>query len=97
VTDDLVRVGILRKSDVVLTSTTRDIKYAYCIYDQQRRDALRVIHQWLKSQDILPCGRYGLWTYFWSDEAILSGFKAGESVARRAAQPAEETSAYVSS
>lgn len=97
VTDDLVRVGILRPTDVLLTTATRDIKYAYCIYDHNRREALRVIHQWLKSQDIVPCGRYGLWTYFWSDEAIMSGFKAADSVARRTHPHVENTSAYAPS
>jgi protoporphyrinogen oxidase len=87
VRDDLTRIGILRPSDRIVATTTRNIKYAYCIYDQHRREALRVIHQWLRDQSIAPCGRYGLWTYFWSDEAVLSGLKAGELVRRRAAKP----------
>ncbi len=83
VVDDLVGVGILRKSDVIRTAVTRNIKYAYCIYDHQRTPALRVIHDWLGTRGIVPCGRYGLWTYFWSDEAILSGRKAAESIRSR--------------
>ena len=83
VTDDLIGVGILRKSDTIVTTATRNIKYAYCIYDRQRKPALRVIHDWLGSRGIVPCGRYGLWTYFWSDEAILSGRKAAESIQSR--------------
>jgi protoporphyrinogen oxidase len=83
VVDDLGRVGILRKSDIILTTATRNIKYAYCIYDRQRKSALRVIHDWLGTRGIVPCGRYGLWTYFWSDEAILSGRKAAESIQSR--------------
>lgn len=86
VRDDLTRVGILRRNDRVVATTTRNIKYAYCIYDQHRRAALGVIRPWLKDQGIVPCGRYGLWTYFWSHEAILSGLKAGESVRRRSLQ-----------
>lgn len=92
---DLTRAGIVRKDDVILTRHMRNIKYAYCIYDRPRKEALRVIHQWLKRQNIVPCGRYGLWTYFWSDEAILSGLKAGESVNRRSGEAAE-ASQYVS-
>ena len=92
VRDDLMRVGILRRDDTILTTTTRDIKHAYCIYDRARTEALRVIHQWMRTQDIISCGRYGLWTYFWSDEAFLSGLKAGESVSRRAAKPSLKVS-----
>lgn len=83
VIDDLVGVGMLRKSDVIATTAVRNIRYAYCIYDRQRKMALRTIHDWLGSCDIVPCGRYGLWTYFWSDEAILSGRKAAESINRK--------------
>jgi protoporphyrinogen oxidase len=86
VREDLIRAGILRRDDTLLTTTTRNIKYAYCIYDRPRTEALRVIHQWMRSQGIVSCGRYGLWTYFWSDEAILSGLKAGESALRRTAE-----------
>jgi protoporphyrinogen oxidase len=97
VIDDLIRVDILRSTDVILTRATRNIKYAYCIYDRPRKEALRVIHQWLKRQNIVPCGRYGLWTYFWSDEAILSGLKAAESVSRRLGTSTQEQSQVVSS
>jgi protoporphyrinogen oxidase len=83
VVKDLIGVNILRKSDVIKTVATRNIKYAYCIYDRQRTPALRAIHDWLGTRGIVPCGRYGLWTYFWSDEAILSGRKAAESIQRR--------------
>jgi len=27
---------------------------------------------------VVPAGRYGLWSYFWSDEAMMSGMQAGE-------------------
>jgi protoporphyrinogen oxidase len=83
VIDDLVGVGLLRKSDVITTTATKNIKYAYCIYDHHRKAALRTVHEWLAASGIVPCGRYGLWTYFWSDEAILSGRKAADSIQRR--------------
>jgi protoporphyrinogen oxidase len=78
VIDDLIRIGILRREDEILATSTYDIRYAYCIYDMERKAALRTVKAWLASVDIVPAGRYGLWTYFWSDEAIMSGLKAGE-------------------
>jgi len=83
VVDDLIRVGAVGKNDPIVLKTTQDIKYAYCIYDMHRKEALRTVHSWLTSTGVLPCGRYGLWTYFWSDEAILSGKRAAEIAARR--------------
>lgn len=82
---DLIRVGAMRQDDPIVVRTTRNIKYGYCIYDRQRPQALSIIQQWLASVGIISCGRYGLWTYFWSDEAILSGKKAAEK-ARQVAE-----------
>jgi protoporphyrinogen oxidase len=80
---DLVRVNALGAKDKIIFKKTYDIKYAYCIYDMNRTEALRTVFSWLRDVDVVTCGRYGLWTYFWSDEAILSGKKAGEGVAVR--------------
>lgn len=89
VTDDLIRVGALGRNDRVALATTRDIKYAYCIYDLNRQEALRSVLSWMRSVNIVPCGRYGLWTYFWSDESILSGKKAADVVRQRMEQAAK--------
>jgi protoporphyrinogen oxidase len=78
VIEDLVRVDALRRNDPIVVRATRDIHYGYCIYDHGRKQAVHAIHAWLRSVGIEPAGRYGLWTYFWSDESILSGKKAAE-------------------
>ncbi len=74
---DLVRVGALRADDRIVATHTHEIRYAYCIYDKHRREAVRIIRDWLKRVDIEPTGRYGLWCYFWSHEAMLAGRRAG--------------------
>jgi protoporphyrinogen oxidase len=85
---DLHRTGVLRMRDRILATATYDIKYAYCIYDFHRDEALRTITTWLDSVDIVPSGRYGLWTYFWSDESILSGRRSAQDVLKRLNQTA---------
>lgn len=82
---DLTKIGVLRRDDVIVARHTYDIPLGYCIYDDARRQALPVIRRWLSSVDIVPGGRYGLWTYFWSDEAMLSGHKAAQLAKARAA------------
>lgn len=79
---DLVKAGVLRTDDEIVHSDIVDIKYGYVLYDFARRPALEIVHNYLKSIGITPCGRYGLWGYLWSDEAILSGKKAAETLAR---------------
>ena len=83
VIEDLVRVGILRPDDEILVRHTYDIRYAYCIYDKHRKKAMRTIRNWLNTVNVVTCGRFGLWTYFWSDEAINNGKTTGEKVLKR--------------
>jgi protoporphyrinogen oxidase len=78
VLEDLLRTGALQNDRTVLFTTTYDIKHGYCIYDTDRTEAVRTVHAWLADVGIIPAGRYGLWTYFWSDESLLSGVKAGD-------------------
>lgn len=80
---DLTRVGVLRADDRFLARFATSIRYGYCIYDRNRRSAVKTIHEWLKTVGIVPAGRYGLWTYFWSDESMLSGKKAAEKAMKR--------------
>ena len=86
VREDLIRVGALGRRDPIVATATCDIRRAYCIYDKHRKSSVRSVHEWLKSVDVIPTGRYGLWTYFWSDEAMLSGKKAAEVALKTAAQ-----------
>lgn len=79
---DLIRVGVLAASDRVVHTATRDISHAYCIYDARRKSAVRTIREWLAGHDVIVAGRYGLWSYFWSDESIASGLQAGERALR---------------
>ena len=68
------------KGDQIVYQDTYDINYGYVLFDKHRKESIKVIHNFLKSLNIIPCGRYGLWAYLWSDEAILSGKKAAESL-----------------
>ena len=80
VIEDLIKAEILLRDDKILHLDTIDIPYGYVIFDKNRKPAIKIIHEYLKQQNIVPCGRYGMWGYLWSDEAILSGKKAAEGV-----------------
>jgi UDP-galactopyranose mutase len=83
VLEDLVRVGILQRDDPIIARETAEVKYGYCIFDKERRPAVRKLRAWLESLNITTAGRYGLWAYFWSHEAILNGLNTGRTVKRR--------------
>ena len=76
VIEDLYRVGALNPRHRITARMVRDIPYGYCLYDHDREQSLETIMEWLPKAGIVACGRYGLWTYFWSDETIQSGLVA---------------------
>ncbi len=78
---DLVKAKVLLGSDRLVFADLIDIPNAYVLYDHVRRAAVKCIHDYLKQFEVYPCGRYGDWTYYWSDEAILSGKKTALELA----------------
>jgi protoporphyrinogen oxidase len=91
VIEDLIRVSVLNRDDPIVHRSTRDIRYAYCIHDFQRKVSVRKVRDWMLAHDVVPTGRYGLWNYFWSHEAMMSGLQAGEK-ALKAVQGEEDPS-----
>ncbi len=77
----LRRAGILRTSDRIVVEDQIDIPYAYVVFDFNRQESLRVIHSWMQSVGLYPCGRFGEWGYHWSFEAIESGRRVAADVA----------------
>ena len=82
VIQELISANVINSSDEIIYLNTVDIKYAYVIFDNERKAAVKVIHDYLKKLDIIPFGRYGLWAYLWSDEAMLSGKKVVEKITK---------------
>lgn len=77
----LTDIGILQSTDHLLTKKTLVIDPAYIIYDNNRAGAIDEINQYLRSISIIPCGRFGEWSYLNMDQAILSGKRAAEEFA----------------
>ena len=80
VIEDLRKAKILLPDDEVVVSDVADIQCAYVIYDLNHRKNVKKIHDFLRKNDIFPCGRFGEWEYFNMDHSISSGKKAAEQV-----------------
>jgi protoporphyrinogen oxidase len=76
----LIACGVLRDDDEILTEKILMIKHAYVIYDLFRYQHLSHIIQFLRSQQIYPIGRYGLWEYTTMEEAILQGREVAQDL-----------------
>ena len=75
---DLMRSGILRENDKIVTRHARVVRYANVIFDLERSEALKSVHGYLDEVGIPYCGRYGDWGYMWTDESFISGERAAD-------------------
>ena len=67
--DDLDRIGLIRKSDVIVTDVHRST-YGYPVYDLDYRRNVRVMRDYFASVGIDLCGRFAEFEYINSDECI---------------------------
>jgi protoporphyrinogen oxidase len=77
--EDAARMGVLRRDDRILVSEEERIRYANILFDHKRDRNLAVVRQYLAEHDVITCGRYGEWAYYWSDDSILSGWRAASA------------------
>jgi UDP-galactopyranose mutase len=77
---DLIKVGMLRPDDKILTANLVDMPYAYVVYDHARAKNVETVKTWLAQHGIVLSGRYSEWEYYNSDHAFLAGKKAAETV-----------------
>ena len=77
------RMGLARRSDVIFTHH-KHLPFGNVVFDlgmEERRDRVR---RWVEGQGIEVAGRFGEWAYLWSNQSLLSGRRAAESIANRA-------------
>jgi len=80
VVSGLQKAGILLKSDRILLRDIRYLNPAYVIYTPDRERNIQLIHKFLNTRGIYPCGRFGSWAYLNMDQAILDGRKIADDV-----------------
>lgn len=76
VIDELKSCNVLKDSDKILHKSAWLIPFAQIIYDLDRFKAVELIRNFLQEHNIQSCGRFGEWSYAWSDESFLGGQNA---------------------
>ena len=66
----LKKTEILRESDEIINLNVIDMKYAYVIYNKERKKTLEKINKFLTDNDIYSIGRYGSWEYSFMERNI---------------------------
>jgi protoporphyrinogen oxidase len=85
VLEDLTAIHLISPADHILVEEQKHVKYANVLYDQPRKVNLQIVLEYLAQQGIVPCGRYGEWEYYWTDDSILSGRRAAQTLLASAA------------
>jgi len=80
---DLRRCGLLRDDDRIIFRDVMLAKYANIVFDLERPAALATIRAYLEEVGIETAGRYGEWSYAWTDESFMSGEQAAQRVLDR--------------
>lgn len=78
---DFSKVLMNGRMPPVRVRDVNDIHYGYAIYDARYQAARNAIEEYLRSMDIIACGRYGSWRYFSMEDSIRDGRRAAELAA----------------
>ena len=77
---EMIKIGLLNAEDEITIKKAWVSPFAQIIFDQDRKEAVDLIHNFLLENGIHYCGRYGEWAYTWSDESFKSGENAADKI-----------------
>ena len=88
--ESMLKVGLLKSRDEIVSLDARDLKWANVIFDFDRAANRAIVHDFMKSKGVEWAGRYGEWAYLWTDQSILSGERAANAVRESLQLPASD-------
>jgi len=78
--NDLIRCGLIKEGEEIVSSEAKIIPYANIIFDHDRSEAVATVRGYTEELGIQTCGRYGEWGYIWTDESFKSGERSAQNV-----------------
>lgn len=76
----LLKIGVIRSRTEVRGTKVVDVKYGYPVPTHDRDAIVSRLKEWLATQGIYTCGRFGEWAYINSDEALHRGLRLGQEL-----------------
>jgi len=80
---DLKKTEYIGDGSEIVAHNVLELTPAYIIYHIQHRQDVDIIHEYLRSIDIHPCGRFGDWEYLNMDHSIMSGKRIAEALQKQ--------------
>ncbi len=68
----LIKLGAIREEDIIEIDV-RFEPWANIVFDHNIYEVRKIVIDYIRSVGIEPIGRFGLWDYLWTDQALLSG------------------------
>jgi protoporphyrinogen oxidase len=75
----LKKSKIAEGNEIAFMTVSR-LTYANVVFYLGMEKDRQIVLDYLKAQDLVPIGRFGLWDYLWSDQAFISGYNAAEKM-----------------
>jgi len=60
----------------------KHLKWGNVVFKHHMEANRQIVYDFLKENDVLTCGRFGLWDYLWSNQAFMSGYELDFGSAR---------------
>lgn len=73
----LIDMGVINEADII-DIDIRFEQWANVIFDHNIKKARETVINYIRSLGIELIGRFGLWDYLWTDQALLSGLNIGD-------------------
>lgn len=64
----------------VVAADARTVEWANIIFDHGAEKRRAIVLDYLESKGVIGAGRFGTWSYLWSDQSLLSGKRAAERI-----------------
>jgi UDP-galactopyranose mutase len=78
--ESMYQVGRLQRGDDIVVADMVLMPYSYVIPQHHKDSAVKLIKDYLYANDIITIGRFGEWSYYNTDHAILAGKRAADAV-----------------
>lgn len=70
----LISLGFIKEEDILFVHLGYE-KYANVIFTEPIYDSRKIVRDCFTSMGIETIGRFGMWDYLWSDQALMSGLR----------------------
>jgi protoporphyrinogen oxidase len=75
----LKKMGLANEEDIEFLKHDK-LKYGNVVFYNGMEQDRAIVTEWLLEKGIFSAGRFGEWDYFWSHQAMESGFRAAEKL-----------------